>query len=258
MKVLSYNKYKFLLDNYPIEFLKESSEFAQSQMNQVSNPLGPGYGFAKDPSMSIYSDDVNPYIDNYARLSQIVADLGRVMKELQGPISTSFKNKVDYFLEDVEEYQNLKILRIFENTNLKLDVYISFDFMEEEFFGVFRNFNGINEPKLDSDLFSDPRFTYINKEYYIKLKNYIYKILYNWFIPAPGDYKILSDELKMKNSMGQNVKIKKNATIYVKGYNTDANNDPFLMIRYKDDIYEIGKNDYFFFKYRTEKLIRNI
>lgn len=254
MKVLSYNKFRFLLDNYPPELLRESSEFAQSQMNQVSSPLGPGYGFAQDPTMSIYSDDVNPYVDNYARLSQIVADMGRVMKELQGAVSTSFKNKVDYFLEDIEEYQNLKILRIFENTNLKLDVYISFDFMEEEFFGVIRNFNGINDPKLDSDLFSDPRFAYINKEYYIKLKNYIYKILYNWFIPSPGDYKILSDELKMKNSMGQNVKIKKNSTIYVKGYNVDANNDPFIIIRYKDDVFEIGKNDYFYFKYRTKKL----
>lgn len=254
MKIISFNKYNFLIENYPLELLKESSEFAQMQMGQVNNPLGPGYGFAQDPTMSIYSDDVNPYVDNYARLSQVVADLGRVMSELQGSVSNSFRNKVDYFLEDIEDYQNLKILRIFQNTNLKLDIYLSFDFMEEEFFAVFRNFNGLNEPTFDSDLFSDPRFSYINKEYYLKLKNYLYKILYNWFIPSPGDYKILADKITMRNSMGQIVSLKNNATIYVKGYNVDANNDPYIIIRYKDDIYEITKNDYFFFKYWTKKI----
>lgn len=254
MKIISFNKYNFLIENYPLELLKESSEFAQMQMGQVNNPLGPGYGFAQDPTMSIYSDDVNPYVDNYARLSQVVADLGRVMSELQDSVSNSFRNKVDYFLEDIEDYQNLKILRIFQNTNLKLDIYLSFDFMEEEFFAVFRNFNGLNEPTFDSDLFSDPRFSYINKEYYLKLKNYLYKILYNWFIPSPGDYKILADKITMRNSMGQIVSLKNNATIYVKGYNVDANNDPYIIIRYKDDIYEITKNDYFFFKYWTKKI----
>lgn len=253
MKIISYNKYKFLIDTWPLEPLNESSDFSNAQMGQTNNPLGPGYGWAQDPQMSIYSDGSNPYLDNYARLSQIVTDLGRAMKELQGTASNSLKNKIDYFLEDIEEYQNLKILRIFVNTNMKLDVYISFDFMEEEFFGVFRNFNGINDPKLDSDLFTDVRFNYMDKEYVIKLKNYLFKILYNWFIPSPGNYKVLVDELKMKNSMGQIVTIKKGVMIYVKGYNTDADNNPFILVKYKDGVYEISKNDYFYFKYWTEK-----
>lgn len=253
MKIISYNKYKFLIDNYPMISLNETSDFSNSQMGQVNNPLGPGYGFAQDPQMSIYSDANNPYVDNYTRLSQIVADLGRVMKELQGATGNSLKSKIDYFLEDIEEYRNLKILRIFINTNMKLDVFISFDFMEEEFFGVFRNFNGINDPTLNSDLFTDSRFNYMDKEYIIKLKNYIYKILYNWFIPTPGNYKILADEIKMKNSIGQTMTIKKDSIIYVKGYNTDSDNNPFILIKYKDNVYEIGKNDYFYFKYWTKR-----
>ncbi len=253
MKIISYNKYQFLIDNFPLEPINETADFSNSQMGQSSNPLGPGYGFAQDPQMSIYSDGSSPYVDNYARLSQVVADLGRVMKELQGVTSGALNARIDYFLEDIEEYQNLKILRIFINTNMKLDVYISFDFMEEEFFGVFRSFNGINEPKLDSDLFTDVRFNYMDKEYLIKLKNYLFKILYNWFIPTPGNYKVLADELKMRNSMGQTVTIKKNTMIHVKGYNTDADNNPFILIKYKNDVFEITKNDYFYFKYRTEK-----
>jgi len=126
--------------------------------------------------------------------------------------------------------------------------------MDEEFFGVYRNFNGLNKPKFDTDLFSDPRFSYMNKDYYIKLNNYLFKILFNWFIPIPGDYIVLANELKMKNSMGDNTTIKMNSKIYLKGYNTDQDNDPFLMIKYKDDIYKIIKNDYFFFKYWTNKI----
>lgn len=253
MKIINYNKFKFLEENFPNDLIKESTEFANMQISQLNNPLGPGYGWAKDPSMSIYSDDSSPYIDNYSRMSQMVGDLGRVMGSLRAAISSDMSSKLDYFLEDIEEYKNLKILRIFVNNNLKLDVFISYIFMNEEFFGVYRNFNGLNKPKFDTDLFSDPRFCYMNKDYYIKLNNYFFKILYNWFIPIPGNYVILSDNFKVKNSIGDNMNIKQNTQIYLKGYNTDQDNDPFLIIKYKDDIFKIIKNDYYFFKYWTKK-----
>lgn len=254
MKIINYNKFKFLEENFPSDLIKESTEFADYQMSQLINPLGPGYGWSKDPSLSVYSDDSSPYIDNYSRMSQMVNDLGKVMGTLRSAISTDMSTKLDYFLEDIDEYKNLKILRIFINNNLKLDVFISFSFMDEEFFGVYRNFNGLNKPRFDTDLFSDPRFSYMNKDYYIKLNNYFYKILYNWFIPIPGDYIVLSDDFKIKNSMGDNVIIKKNTQIYLKGYNTDQDNDPFLIIKHKNDIFKIIKNDYFFFKYWTKKI----
>ena len=255
MAIIKYHKYNFILENFPTDMLSESSEFGDGQMGQLSNPLGPGFGFASDPSMSIYSDGSSPYIDNYQRLSRTVQDLSRVMKNLYGAGAISIsKHKLDYFLEDVEDFQNLKILRIFQNPKLILDVFISFVFMEEEFFGVYRNFNGIDKPKLDTDLFSDPRFSYIDGEYKLKMSNYFYKILYNWFIPSVGDYKVLTDELKVKNSMGDNHIIKKGKTITIKGYNTDADNRAFLMLLFKNDIYKIEGNDFYFFKYWCKKI----
>lgn len=254
MKIINYNKFKFIEENFPAKLIKESTEFADMQLGQLSNPLGPGYGFATDPTMSVYSDDSSPYVDNYSRVSQMATDMGRIINDLRGSFSGSIGNKMDYFLEDIDDFKNIKILRVFINNNLKLDVFISYVFMDEEFFGVFRNFNGINKPKFDTDLLTDPRFRYIDKEYYIKLNNYFYKIIYNWFIPSPGDYKIMSDELKVKNSLGDNVILKKNSKIYLKGYNTDQDNDPFLIVKYKENIYKIIKNDYFFFKYWTDKV----
>lgn len=251
MKILKLNKYNFLSENWPKA--NESSEFADVQLGLLSNPLGPGYGFATDPQLTIYDDKVDPYIDNYSRMSQVVTDLGRILKSLNGKTTGVFGDNIDYFMEDVDEYKNLKILRIFENQELYLDVFISFSFMEEEFFGVYRSFNGLNKANLDSDLFSDPRFSYINKEYYIKLNNYLYKLLTNWFVPSIGKYKILSDELITYNSMGDKEHIKKGATIEVKGYNIDSDNRNFLMIRYGKDIFKIIKNDFYFFKYRCKK-----
>lgn len=254
MKFIKYNKYKFILDNFPEQMIKESTEFADMQLSQGSNPLGAGYGFAKDPTMSVYSDDSAPYIDNYSRMSQVVQDLGRVMNNIGGSVSDILRYKLDYFLEDIDEYKNLKILRMFNNNLMNIDIYISFVFMDEEFFGVFRNFNGLNKPKFESDLFSDPKYGYMNKEYYIKLNNYFYKIIYNWFIPTPGTYIVLNDTIKVKDSLGSNFNIKKNANIYLKGYNTDQDNDAYLIIKFKDDIYKITKNDYYFFKYWTKKI----
>ena len=57
--------------NYPSDFedfINENSEFNQYNMgSEVQTPFGPGYGFASDPSLSIYSDDNRPYVDMYAR-----------------------------------------------------------------------------------------------------------------------------------------------------------------------------------------------
>lgn len=254
MKIVKYNKYKFLLENFPPQILTESSEFADMQMGMNPNPLGAGFGFqAKDPNMSIYSDDSSPYVDDYARVGQMANDLARVMKNLMGDIAADIRqHKVDYFLEDIEEFKNLKILRIFNNNDLYLDIFISFELHDEEFFGSFKSYNGVNQPKLKTDLFTDQRFGYIDTEYYLKLTNYLYKILYNWFIPMVGEYKVLQN-ISVKDSMGSKKTLKKNSVFRVKGHN-EENGKLYIIIKHKEDIYTINDNDYYFFNYWNEKI----
>lgn len=251
MNVVRYNQYKFLQENFPPQLLNESSEFVDMQMGMNPNPLGPGFGFAQDPTMSIYSDGSSPYVDNYARVGQMANDLARVMKNLMGDIRADIRqHKLDYFLEDIEEFKNLKILRIFKNHELTIDVFISFELHDEEFFGVFRKFNGVSEPKLKTDLFTDQRFRYIDTEYYLKLTSYLYKILYNWFIPNVGEYKVIQD-FNIKDSMGTKKTLKKGHVFRLKGYN-EENGKLYLIIKHKEDIYTINDNDFYFFKYWTE------
>lgn len=255
MKIVRYNQYKFLAENFPQQLLTESSEFHDMQMGMGASPLGPGFAFGQvqDPSLGMYSDDSSPYVDNYARVGQMVNDLTRVMNNVMGDLRSDIRmHKLDYFLEDIEEFKNLKILRIFKNNDMFLDVFISFELHEEEFFGVYKSFNGVNDPKLKTDLFSDPRFNYIDTEYYLKLTKYLYKILFNWFIPTVGDYKVLQ-QFTVKDNMGTKKILKKGCVFKVKGHN-EENGKLFIIIKYKEDIYTINDNDYYFFNYWTEKI----
>ena len=75
MKVLKYNKFNFLTESY--------SDFNQFSQNGVSpHGLGPGYGFAIDPKLSIYGSQDSPYVDQYQRTPMMVNNLLSIMKNL--------------------------------------------------------------------------------------------------------------------------------------------------------------------------------
>jgi len=237
--------------------LKESSEFNQYQLgiDNALNTLGPGYGFSVDPGLSIYSPDSNPYVDLYARQAGTTSRLMQIIQQVNKEVLDDhiFTRKSDRFLEDIDEYKNIKILRIFQNENLKLNVYISFDFRDQEFFGVYRNFNNsYNKPTFDSEILSDPRFNYIDKEYYLKLNQYLYKLLYNFFIPEPGMYRNLKQDCMVKDEAGQQKFLKEGKIVEVLGYNTDENNDPYITLKIKSKEFYICNNNYFYFKYWFE------
>jgi hypothetical protein len=220
-----------------------------------ASPLGPGYGFAMDPGLSIYGNDDGVYVDYYARHAGYINHMQQVTKSLMqnNPEFDMKMKKYDDFLEDVNNIKNLKVLRIFPNEYLTIDVYISFEFEGEEFFGVYRKFNDFKKPKLDCDIFHDPRFGYIDKEYYLKLSNHLYKVLYNWFIPDKGFYINLKDDNRMKDELGRLMELKKGTVVEVLGYNKESDDKPHIILRYGKNNYFIENNDYFFFNYWFEK-----
>ena len=252
-KLWSYNKFKFINDN----IIREYSEFNQYQMGiDVNNPLGPGYGFAIDPSLSIYgTDQDSPYVDYYARTGGSIARLSAISKAALNDTEQNIRQSLsDNFMEDVDDYRNFKILRIFVNNSLHLDIFISFDFKEDNYFGVFKNFNWYSEPKLDTELYTDQRYSYMDKEYKLKLSSYIKNILDKWFIPEKGLYKNLKDRCKVKGEMGNIVKLKKNSIVDVKGVDMEKDGTPYIIMKFKDNKYYLKGNDYFFFNYWFESV----
>jgi hypothetical protein len=254
MKIFKFNRYSFLNDT---NLIKEGSEFLQYQfgIEPMGTQGGGGqYAFAQDPSSSYYNYQDSPYTDFYARQSGLVANLNRIMKGVRNQTDAIYKD-VDPFLEDINLYKNLKILRIFENNNLKVDIFLSFDYDGNEYFGAFRNFNSLSKPKFESELFYEQEFQYrFNPEYKLKLGNFFYKKLEKWFIPSKGLYKNMKHDNRVKDTMGKLYEMNADQIVEVLGYNTDNNSKPYVIIKVKDHTYHVENNDYYYFKWRFEKI----
>ena len=54
--------------------------------------------------------------------------------------------------------------------------------------------------------------------------------------------------------MGNIINLPKNRKVELINVDVDENNNPFIRIKYKNEIYKIDKNDYFFFKYWFETI----
>lgn len=251
MKIYKFSRHTFLNKIF------ESSEFLQYQfgIEPMGTQGGGGqYAFAQDPSLSYYNYQDSPYTDFYARQSGLIANLAQVTKNIRNQSNSIYKD-YDPFLEDIDLFKNIKILRIFENNNLKLDVFISFNYDNNEYFGALKNFNGLSKPKFESELFYEPEYQYrFDSEYKLKLSNFFYKKLEKWFIPEKGFYKNLKPNNRIKDTMGKLYEMKNEQIIEVLGYNISNDNNPYLIIKVKDKTYHIENNDYYYFKWRFEKM----
>ncbi len=247
-KLLTYRRYSF------IELIKEDSQFLQYQFGIEPFSSAAGYAFAIDPKLSYQNYQDSPYTDFYSRQHGLVSNVLNIMKGNRSTLGDSLYKRDDAFIEDLELFENFKILRIFENQKLKLDVYISFNYGDEEYFGVYKNFNYITKPKLECELFDDIRVQErMNQEYRLKFSNYVYKKLENWFIPENGWYKCLAENLKVRNEMGQFFEIPINKNIEIVNYNTTTDNQPYVTIEMNNEKYHINGNDYYYIKWRFEK-----
>jgi len=235
----------------------EYSEFNQYQLGiDTYNPYGPDYGFAVDPGLSIYgTDQDSPYTDYYNRKGGAINRLSAIATSSLNDIEQSIANsKHDPFIDDVDLYTDYKILRIFRNESNHLNVYISFNFDNEEFFGVYKNYNWYSKSTLTSEIYSDVRYSYMNKEYRLKLSNYIIKILDNWFRPDKDLYKNLKKDCRVKDEMGNIVYLKLNSIVNVKGVDIEKDGQSYIILKQNDKKYFIYGNDYFFFNYWFEPI----
>jgi hypothetical protein len=253
MKLLKYNKFRFLNEN--VDKINEATDFVDFMQFGLGSPnsLSPGYGLGTDPQLSIYGQDDSPYVDFYARSRSFVTSVIDMTKMLYKTAQDD-RYKTDRFLEDVDEIKDLKILRLNVNENLKVDLYVSFGFYDQEFFGVYKNFNGLMKPTLKCELYSDPMYNYIDTEYRLKFDNFLYKSISNWFKPNKGFYKNLKSDNQVKDDLGKLYKIKKDSIIECTGWSTDKDNEPYINLKINENKYYIAKNNFYFFNYWFEKV----
>lgn len=65
-------------------------------------------------------------------------------------------------------------------------------------------------------------------------------------------YKNLKQNCVLKDEAGQIKFLEEDRIVEVLGYNTDENNDPYIVLKIQDKKFNITGNNYFYFKYRFE------
>jgi hypothetical protein len=151
-------------------------------------------------------------------------------------------------LED-QKLESLKILRIIKVDGVRYDVYISFVIAEEEYWGSIKDILG-EEPEFHSEVFKDADLI-LTKDWMIKIKGTIVKIIKKWFIPENGTYRNLNEDTHCYNVTTGNIqKIAKDTEIeVVRAY------DNKIVIKHEDDYYNLVGDSFIYFNYWFNKVI---
>lgn len=141
------------------------------------------------------------------------------------------------------------------NESGTLDIFLTFEIDEEEYYGVFWGYGNSMAPEFVSEIQRLPMLAYA-KDKYARLQGYILRTIEKWFEDLDGSYELKADGVVAYDDMGQDFLLKKG----VKVVYLDSNLDPnyrHIKVRVK-----VGKNkvkdlkikglDVFFFKYWFE------
>jgi len=216
----------------------EYSEFNGNQMNQDYT------------AQSVSVNNIDLSADGYDRS----IDIKRQQNvRLNNILYTVFKSTPDGYktsdrkVIEEQDFSSLKVLRMTLD-DITVTVYFSFIINEKEYFGVIRNFNTDN-PDVSSEAFSDSDL-YQNKEWQIRTKGLLIKVLRKWTAVEPGEYKALCNVTVYNNTIGTMSSIKNGATVVVLRSTYDD-----ITVNVNGDTYTIRGKNYYFFNYYFEPII---
>lgn len=216
------------------------NELSEFNFQRFGNPIHPWVNQPNDPNLSF--DAYERHTDQ-ARMANI-----RLNTILAGLIQTGdIYNKRQDRIIDRQDLSNLVIQRMYDNDSGDLDIYIKFEINKKEYFGVIKNF--IHNPELNSECFRDYDLI-LTKEWVIRTKGLIIKIIRRFLNVESGDYKALKEIYCTDNLTGKLYSITEGMKIKV--------------LRAMDDkiIAEIGNNiistldgkNFYFFNYYFTKI----
>lgn len=192
-----------------------------------------------DPKLSTNAFDKHEDI-----VRQAISRIGQLQGSLMGSAAyRTLKSKLA--LED-QEIKELKVIRIVKNA-LQYDIYISFKINEDEYWGVIKDILGNSEFK--SEVFKDHDLIQ-TREWIIKMKGLIIKIVKNFLKPQFGIFKSLSDEIVCYSLLtGKLLKLQAGSEIEVlKSY------DNKIIFEYENDKYALTGDNFIYFNWWFEKI----
>ena len=197
---------------------------------------------------SVHVDDpklsTNAFDKHEDLVRQAISRIGQLQGSLTGSAAyRTLKSKLA--LED-QEIQELKIIRIVKKS-LQYDVYLNFKIQEEEYWGVIKDILGNSEFK--SEVFKDHDLVQ-TREWVIKMKGLIIKIVKNFLKPQFGKFKSLSDEIICYSLLtGKMLKMNQGSEIEVlKSY------DNKIIFEYENDKYALTGDNFIYFNWWFEPI----
>lgn len=181
----------------------EMTEFTSQRFTQDSSgsPMS-----INDPQLSMdsYDQHRSGVISSMRRLNDIMNSLTNT-----GYIFSVGSSK---YLSG-QEIKNIKIQRMYPNGANNLDVYLTFEILDKEYFGVIKNFDTIN-PEIKSEVFTDGSLV-ISKEWIIRTKGLLLKCVKMWMNIEKGDYVCMKDILVTSTITGELYNLRKSKKIKV-------------------------------------------
>lgn len=217
----------------------EFNEFTNMRMNPDSVQSSV---HVDDPQLSI-----NAFDKHQDAIRQALSRIDGILHSLSNSNQYKFlKGKLG--LEE-QNITNMRIIRIVKE-GISYDVYISFTINNEnEYWGVIKNILSLN-PEVTSEVFKDGDLVQ-TKEWVIKTKGLLLKVIKNFLKPEPGKWKLLNDNITCYSlETGKLMKMEKGAEIEVlKSYNDS------IIIKFENVKYSLHNDNYIYFNYWFEKLI---
>lgn len=215
--------------------LNETSEFNLQRLNADS--AQPSMS-VDDPSLSL-----NAFDKNQDMIRQAMSRINDILFNLTG--TNAYKNLRSKLGLETQDIKGMKILRITKSNNINYDVYVSFIIDEKEYWGVIKNI--LVSPDVQSEVFKDQDL-YQAKEWIIKTKGLITKVVKTWLKPAPGKYKLINDEIICYSvDTGKMLKMEKGTEIEL-----TRSFDNKIVIRHESDCYNLLGDNFIYFNWWFE------
>jgi hypothetical protein len=188
---------------------------------------------------------INAFDKHQDAIRQAMSRINDILYNLSD--TKAYKNLRNKLTLDDQDIKSMKILRIVKSNNINYDVYVSFIIGDEEYWGVVKNI--MNNPDFQSEVFKDYDL-YQSKEWIIKIKGLIIKVIKSWLKPEPGTYKLLNDEIICYSTeTGKQLRMKKGIEVEL-----IRAHDNKIIIKHENDYYNLVGDNYIYFNWWFEKI----
>lgn len=230
------HRYKHIKDFNKFK-VNETSEFNFQRMNSDSTPAAV---HVDNPQLSL-----NAFDKHQDAIRQAMGRINDILFNLTG--TNAYKNLRSKIGLESQNITGMKILRITKSNNINYDAYISFIIDEEEYWGVIKNI--LSSPDVQSEVFKDQDL-FQSKEWVIKTKGLITKIVKIWLKPEPGNYRLINDDIICYSvDTGKMLKMEKGTEIeLIRSF------DNKMVIKHDNEYYNLVGDNYIYFNWWFESV----